>query len=125
MHLSYLAHMAQADGGVDTDEERFFFFMAEKLNIPKSTAEKLLQNPEEVHLTKPEFHDQRQGVLMDVLTMMIVDREIDEREIELCRKFAEFLGFSAETAEHVADGLLQYSLGKINKTEIEEIIDQL
>ena len=124
-HLRYLAHIAMADSKADSKERQFYFYMADKLNIGKTVAQQVLDNPEDMHLMKPQFHDQRRGVLMDILTIMVVNKEIDEYEIELCRKFSQFLGFSEAIVEKVAAGLLDYSQGKLSKAEIEEIIDQL
>lgn len=124
-HLSYVAHMAKADKGHDLKEKEFFAYLAEKFDVGPKTAKEIFENPDEVNLKKPQFHDERRQVLMDVLTVMVINKEISENELAVCRKFSEFLGFNSKSVEQTANGLLRYSKGEINQDEVQAIIDNL
>jgi uncharacterized tellurite resistance protein B-like protein len=124
-HLSYLALMAKADDSFDKKEQEFYFFMADKLNIGPVTAKKLLDHPEDVQLKNPRFLDHRKQVLTDVLTIMVANKVIDDQELALCRKFAEFMNFDTEVVEKVAASLLEYSKGELDRKEITKILDEL
>ena len=124
-HLNYIALMAKADDSSDKKEQEFYFFMADKLNLVPVTAKKLLDHPEDVQLRNPKFLDQRKQVLTDILTIMVANKVIDDQELALCRKFAEFMNFNTETVEKVANSLLEYSKGELSKNEITKILDEL
>lgn len=123
-HLSYLAHMAKSDSMPDEREHKIFMFIAEKLGIGPSTAKRIFENPEKINLSNPKFLDERKQVLIDVLSVMVADRKIDEAEKAMCRRFSQFMGFSEQLVDKTADSLLKYAKGKLSQQEIEEIIDK-
>lgn len=124
-HLGYLASMSKSDMGIDDRERKFFFWVADRLDVGTTTAQKILDHPEDMQLKKPEFHEHRREVLMDILTMMVVDKKLDKKELELCRKFSYHMGFRSDIVEKVVKGLFDYSLNNITKVDVQELIDQL
>lgn len=125
LHLTYLACMLQADNSADEKEKEFFFMVADRLDISPKAAGKILETPQKHLLKKPEFYDERRNVLMDVLMIMIINRNIQKGELDLCRKFSEFLGFDSGKTEKAANGMLEYSMGKIDKSDVERIIQNI
>lgn len=123
-HLSYLANMAKSDSKAEESEYEIFLFIAEKLDIGPSTAKRIMDNPEKIQLTSPRFLEDRKQVLIDVLSIMVADRQIDDAEKAMCRKFTRFLGFNERIVDETADSLLKYTQGKISQQKIEEIIDK-
>jgi len=125
-HLSYVAHMAKADASHDQEEKKFFAYLAANFDdVGPNTAKEIFEHPEEVNLKKPAFHDDRRQVLMDVLTIMVINKDLSEKELAMCRKFSEFLGFNPETVETIATGMLRYSKDEISQKEVQDIIDSL
>jgi len=122
-HLSYLASMAKSDSKSDEREHKIYMFIAEKLGIGPGTAKRVYDNPEKINLKNPRFLDERKQVLIDVLSIMVADRKIDETEKDLCRRFSQFMGFNEQLVDKTADSLLKYAKGKITQQEIEKIID--
>ncbi len=121
-HLSYLANMAKSDSRLDEREHKIYMFIAEKLGIGPSTAKRIFENPEKINLSNPKFLDERKQVLIDVLSVMVADRKIDEAEKTMCRRFSQFMGFNEQLVDKTADSLLKYAKGKMTHQEIEEII---
>jgi uncharacterized tellurite resistance protein B-like protein len=63
---------------------------------------KLQENPESIKFTPAKDVEGRIGQLMPVVMMMMSDGVIDDREMEICRIYADKLGFEPYLGDQVS-----------------------
>ncbi len=99
-----LLHLAQADGNVSGSELALVYKIAIEKSLPMFEVEQLIRNPpseqEELHeLGK----DERFEYIYTLVLMMKMDAKLDPREEELCRSYAESLGYKQDVIPELLD----------------------
>lgn len=90
--MNVVAVMA-ADGKVEPNELRFLEMVRRRVGLSKEETNNILANPKSVKFTVPRSHQERRFQLIDMVYMMLVDGNIDPREMKEVVKFATLLGF--------------------------------
>jgi tellurite resistance protein len=82
-----------ADRKIRPEEEDFLARVCAQVGLSAEEFKSILDHPESVEFTPAEHRDERVMQLLDAVMMMMVDGEIDRREMDLCVTIAVRLGF--------------------------------
>lgn len=88
--------VAAADGQIGPKEAAFLQEAAETLGLLQSDIDYVSRNVDHLELIIPEDEEEAYYSLRNLVYMMIIDGEIDDKEMELCVKFAESIGYGEE-----------------------------
>jgi len=84
-----------ADGKITSEEEEFLAAICVRVGLAPAELKSILDHPEGVSFTPAKDTKERVFQLLDVVFMMMIDGEIDQREMRLCQAIATQLGFPA------------------------------
>ena len=111
--LKNLVMLAAADGHVTDSEMAVLLAVASRENITPEEFNKVIDDPDSVNITLPEDEDTKIAYLHDMVAMMMVDGELDEQELAICKLYAMALGYRGS----IIDGMIA---GVIDQLDAEE-----
>ena len=92
--LRTLLHLAQADGTVSGSELALIYKIGVEKGIPMFEVEQIIQNPPQEPEELSELTEEDKfEYLYTIVLMMKMDGILDERESELCVRYASALGY--------------------------------
>ncbi len=106
-HFRNLFAVARVDGVLCREEMDLVISLAEKFEMSPAGVTKILKNPDSGKLVLPKTSRERIEHLYDLVTVMVVDGRIDEREVFLCESLAAKMG----CREGVPGPLIQEMIG--------------
>ncbi|KAB1062801.1 tellurite resistance TerB family protein [Salibacter halophilus] len=99
-HFRHLLSIAMADGILDKAELDFLFKISNQFYITREELSEIIQKPNEFHDENIKLTQQdRAEQLYDLVEMMSLDGEADQREQELCMSFGVAMGIDSEKIE--------------------------
>ncbi|MEL6194303.1 MAG: TerB family tellurite resistance protein [Bacteroidota bacterium] len=113
--------VAIADGEIDDKEEALLLEAAETLGMMQSDLDYVYENAANLELIIPEDEDEMEQSLRNLIYMMIIDGDIDDREYKICLSFAESIGYGEEKIGMIIN---EYEEQKQKEQEEREIILQ-
>lgn len=102
--LAYFQNLyivAAADQQLSREEANFLVEVAQIMGIPSDQSTRIMTQRDHLEFIIPETEEERNTQLEDIITMMIIDRKIHEREYNLCLKFAEKIGHDRKAFEQI------------------------
>ncbi len=102
-HLKNLVAMAAADGHIHEDEIKFLYKIGEKYGLKPKQIEKILENPEQTEPEIPADHHQKVALLYDLVSMMMADNVIDDKEMEFTREMFNKFGYKELLIDEMID----------------------
>ena len=111
--LKNLVMLAAADGRVTDSEMAVLHAVASRENITPDEFNKVIDDPDSVNITLPEDEETKIAYLRDMVAMMMVDGELDEQELAICKLYAMALGYRGS----IVDGMIA---GVIDNLDAEE-----
>lgn len=108
--MSYVLNLwvvAAADGHLEDEERDLIFNIASRHGVTREELIRILQRPESISFTPPATLAGQIELLMDMVMVMMVDGEIDEREYRLCKTMARRLGFRQEVIDAMIVGIVE------------------
>jgi uncharacterized tellurite resistance protein B-like protein len=112
-HFKNLFAVARADGDVDRAEMDLIIGLAEKFNMSTAEVTKIIRDPEAVPLITPKTVEERLEHLYHLITVMMVDGQIDEKELYLCKSLGVKLGCSEATIDSLVRELIENALNEV------------
>lgn len=100
-HMKNLIEMAMADGHLDERESELIRRLSIKYEISDEDLENIEANPEEIIFDVPKSKRAKFKQLYDLVHMMIVDKYVDKREMNLCAIFAKKMGYSEKFIDKI------------------------
>ncbi|MGC8865791.1 MAG: TerB family tellurite resistance protein [Bacteroidales bacterium] len=116
--MSYVLNLwavAAADGHLEDEERDLIFHIAARHGITSEEFKRILTRPESISFTPPETVMGQIEQLMDMVMVMLVDGEIDEREYRLCKTIARRLGFRQEVIDAMIRAIVDAITQEIQK----------
>lgn len=107
-----------ADGKIDINEQVFLAKVAVRLGMNEKEFKKVLANPSAVEFTPPKDNKERVYQLLDLITMMLADGQITQREMELCINVASRLGFATATVPTLINGIIQRAKQGVDRAQV-------
>lgn len=104
--LKNLVMLAAADGHVTDSEMAVLLAVASRENITPEEFNKVIDDPDSVNINLPEDEDTKLAYLRDMVAMMMVDGELDEQELAICKLYAIALGYRGSIVDGMIAGVI-------------------
>ncbi|MHC4265902.1 MAG: hypothetical protein ACYSUK_08215 [Planctomycetota bacterium] len=106
--LMNVALIMLTDGKAKPEELQVLSQVAERLEVPQSEVEDILQSSGQIKFTRPESDKEKVSQLVDMVMMMSVDGDIESHEKSLCLTLAAGLGFNTAKVAAFLDNLPEH-----------------
>ena len=104
--LKNLVMLASADERVTDSEMAVLLAVASRENITPEDFNKVIDDPDSVNITLPEDEETKLAYLRDMVAMMMVDGELDEQELAICKLYAMALGYRGSIVDGMIAGVI-------------------
>ena len=118
--LKNLVMLASADGRVTDSELAVLLAVASRENISPEEFNNVIENPDSISISLPEDEDTKLAYLRDMvalMALMMVDGELDEQELAICKIYAMALGYRGS----IVDGMIA---GVIDQLDADGLTDE-
>jgi uncharacterized tellurite resistance protein B-like protein len=109
--LKNLVMLAAADDRLTDSEMAVLLAVASRENITPDDFNKVIDDPDSVHIVLPEDEDTKLSYLRDMVAMMMIDGELDEQEMAICKLYAMALGYRGS----IVDGMIAGVVDQLDK----------
>ena len=113
--LKNLVMLAAADGNFTDSELAVLLAVASRENITPEEFDKIIDNPESVTIDLPTDEDTKLDYLRDMVALMMIDGELDEQEMAMCKVYAMTLGYRSS----IVDGMIAGIVDTLNAADAE------
>ena len=100
--LKNLVMLASADENVTDSEMAVLIAVASREDITPEEFNKVMDDPDSVKIELPEDEETKLAYLRDMVAMMMIDGELDEHEMAICKLYAMALGYRGS----IVDGMI-------------------
>lgn len=104
--LKNLVMLASADGRFTDSEMAVLVAVASRESISPEEFNRVMENPDSVTIELPEDEDTKLAYLRDMVAMMMVDGELDEQEMAICKIYAMALGYRGSIVDGMIAGVI-------------------
>lgn len=104
--LKNLVMLASADEKVTDSEMAVLIAVASRENITPEEFNNVIDDPDSVNITLPEDEDTKLAYLRDMVAMMMIDGELDEHELAICKLYAMALGYRGSIVDGMIAGII-------------------
>ncbi len=95
-HLKNLIQIAESDGSFDSAEVDYLLSLAGRFDITEEELKSIKDRPRTESYDAPTGDRERFDHLHQLVCMMLIDGEIHEREMSICKRYAEELELRTE-----------------------------
>ncbi len=113
-HFKNLFAVARADGDVDRVEMDLVIGLAEKFHMSTAEVTRIIRDPDSVALVALKSPGERIEHLYDLITVMLVDGKIDEKELFLCKSLGVKLGWGEDTIDSLVRDLIEQAMNGVS-----------
>ncbi len=103
-HLSNLMKIAESDGSFDPIEVNYLLSLAGRFNVTEAELKRIQEQPSGVPYNPPTNDRERFDQLHQLVSMMLIDGEIHDQEMSVCKDYAERLELRSEFVERFCAG---------------------
>lgn len=114
--LKNLVMLAAADGHLTDSEMAVILAVASREDITPEDFNKVIDDPDSVEITLPEDEDTKLAYLRDMVAMMMIDGELEEQELAICKIYAMSLGYRSS----IIDGMIAGVVDSLNAAAADE-----
>ena len=104
--LKTLVMLAAADGNLTDSEMAVLLAVASRENLTPDEFNKVIDDPDSVHIALPEDEDTKLAYMRDMVAMMMIDGELDEQEMAICKLYAMALGYRGSIIDGMIAGVI-------------------
>ena len=90
--------------------------VASREQISPEDFNRVMENPDSVDIVLPEDEDTKLAYLRDMVAMMMIDGELDEQELAICKLYAMTLGYRGS----IVDGMIAGVIDSLDAAEDSE-----
>ena len=112
--LKNLVMLASADEKVTDSEMAVLLAVASRENITPEEFNKVIDDPDSVNISLPEDEETKLAYLRDMVAMMMIDGELDEHELAICKLYAMALGYRGS----IVDGMIAGVIDSLDSQQI-------
>lgn len=94
-----LIMLALADGKATESELALIAAIASREELTQDELDNLLEHPERVHIELPDDEDQKLCYMEDMVSLMMIDGDLDDNEMAMCKIYAILLGYESDIVE--------------------------
>lgn len=111
--LKNLVMLAAADGRLTDSEMAVLLAVASRENLTPEEFNKVIDDPDSVNIILPEDEDTKLAYMRDMVAMMMIDGELDEQEMAICKLYAMALGYRSS----IVDGMIAGVVDQLDAAE--------
>ena len=104
--LKNLVMLAAADGRLTDSELAVLLAVASRENISPDEFNRVIEDPDSVTIDLPEDEDTKLAYLRDMVALMMVDGELEEQELAICKIYAMALGYRSSIVDGMIAGVV-------------------
>ena len=104
--LKNLVMLAMADGKLTDSELAVILAVASRENISPDDLTKVIEDPDSVNINLPDDEDTQLAYLRDMVAMMMVDGDLEEQELAICKIYAMALGYRSSIVDGMIAGVI-------------------
>ena len=104
--LKNLVMLASADERLTDSELAVLLAVASRENVTPEEFNNVIENPDGVTIELPQDEDTKLAYLRDMVAMMMVDGELDEQELAICKIYAMALGYRGSIVDGMIAGVI-------------------
>ena len=104
--LKNLVMLAAADGRLTDSEMAVLVAVASRENITPEQFNEVIDDPDSVTITLPEDEDTKLAYMRDMVAMMMIDGELNEEEMAICKIYAMALGYRGSIIDGMIAGVI-------------------
>ena len=104
--LKNLVMLAAADGHLTDSEMAVLLAVASRENLTPDEFNKVIDDPDSVTIDLPEDEDTKLAYLRDMVAMMMIDGELNEQEMAICKLYAMSLGYRGSIVDGMIAGVI-------------------
>lgn len=104
--LKNLVMLASADEKMTDSELAVLLAVASREKLTPEEFNKVIDDPDSVTITLPEDEETKLEYLRDMVAMMMIDGELDEREMTICKLYAMALGYRGSIVDGMIAGVV-------------------
>ena len=104
--IKNLVMLAAADGHLTDSELAVLLAVASRENISPDEFNKVIDDPDSVNIDLPEDEDTKLAYLSDMVALMMIDGELDEEEMAICKVYAMSLGYRSSIVDGMIAGVI-------------------
>ncbi len=105
--LKNLVMLAAADGHLTDSELAVVLAVASRENITPEEFDQVVDNPDSVTIALPEDEDTKLAYLRDMIALMMIDGELEEQEMAICKIYAMALGYRGSIVDGMIAGIVE------------------
>ena len=99
--------LAAADGHLTDSELAVVLAVASRENITPEEFDQVVDNPDSVTIALPEDEDTKLAYLRDMVALMMIDGELEEQEMAICKIYAMALGYRGSIVDGMIAGIVE------------------
>ncbi len=96
-----LIMLALADGRVEESELALIAAVAARENLTQEQLDDLIEHPEKVKIQLPEDPESKLRYLEDMVSLMMIDGDLDDTELSMCKLYAIALGYESSAVDQL------------------------
>ena len=104
--LKNLVMLASADERITDSEMAVLLAVASRENITPEQISQVIEDPDSVSITLPEDEDTKLAYMRDMVALMMIDGELDEQELAICKLYAMALGYRGSIIDGMIAGVV-------------------
>lgn len=104
--LKNLVMLASADERITDSEMAVLLAVASRENITPEQLSQVIEDPDSVSITLPEDEDTKLAYMRDMVALMMIDGELDEQELAICKLYAMALGYRGSIIDGMIAGVV-------------------
>ena len=104
--LKNLVMLASADERITDSEMAVLLAVASRENITPEQFSQVIEDPDNVSITLPEDEDTKLAYMRDMVALMMIDGELDEQELAICKLYAMALGYRGSIIDGMIAGVV-------------------
>jgi len=117
-HLKNLVMIAMADGQLDGSELDLLIEIAGNWGYTREDVVAIYKNPDGIKFTPPSSLRVKVEQLFELVKMIVINKEIDEKEVNLCKSLAIKLNL----APNIVDDIIELMLDSVKSGTNEKVI---
>lgn len=100
-HIKNLVALAASDGEIDKNELDLILRIGEKVGLSREGLIRIVKRPDSIYFRAPDDFREKIEQLYDMVLVMMIDGDIHENEVALCKVIAMKLGFKHQVIDKI------------------------
>lgn len=106
-HIRNLCFLAAADGELDDKELALILKIGARVGLSHDELNRIIKRPGSISFAAPDNFIDRLAQLYDMVLVMMIDSEIHENEVALCKLTAIRLGFKHQVIDSIVARVIE------------------